>query len=87
MYTKHPSIDNGTQCEIIKYLATPPPDIATSVFSLTFVVESVDLRYLARFVVSPNKGHAFRITNFESEQEKECLNAIKPSIHEVTCCG
>jgi len=47
MYAKHTAIHDCTQSEIVKYLAAPPPDVATSVLALTFIIKSVHLRDLA----------------------------------------
>jgi hypothetical protein len=67
MNAKHPSVHDSTEGEVVKDLTTPPPHIAAAVLPLAFIVETVDLCYLTRFVVSTDKGNAFRVADFESQ--------------------
>ena len=85
MHTKYSSIHNGPQSKIIEYFAAPSPYIATSVFSLTFVVKPIYLRYLSRFMISSDESHSLRVSDFESEKEEECFDTIESSIDKVTC--
>lgn len=70
MHAKHATIDDRAKRQIIENLAAPPPDVAIPVFPLALVVKSINLRYLPGFVVPPNEGDTFRITDFEGEEEK-----------------
>lgn len=67
MDTKHTTIHNSTQRQIIKHFTTPSPYITTSIFTLTFIVKAINLSNLAGLVVSSNKRDAVGIADFESE--------------------
>ena len=84
MNTKDSSIHNSRKSEIIKDFTTPPPNMTTSILPLTLVVESIDLRYLSRFVVTTYEGDTIRISNFESEEEQKCFDRVKAAIDKVT---
>ena len=83
MYAEHPSIDDRSERKIVKHLTAPPPHVATPVLALAFIVEAIDLRNLAGFVVSADKGHTFRIAYFQGEQEEKRLDAVEPPVNEV----
>jgi hypothetical protein len=65
MNAEHPSIDHSSQAEIIEYVAAISPDVDATIFSLTFIIESVNLSNLARLVVSPDKCNPVGIPNLE----------------------
>jgi hypothetical protein len=54
------AVDNGSQCEEIEYLTTGFPHRCIAVLGLTFLVETVHLGDLPRFVVSTDKGNSVR---------------------------
>jgi hypothetical protein len=70
---KYASVHDRTQGQIIKDLATPPPNVRTRILSLTFVVKAIDLGDLTGLVVSTDERDAFGVTDFQSEKEKEGL--------------
>lgn len=57
------AINDCTEDQEIKDLATCFPNRSVTIFLLAFFVESVHLCNLARFVVAPNQGHAIRISS------------------------
>lgn len=63
--TEHPSIDYRRQRQVVEHFATVPPHIRTAVLPLTFVVETVDLGNLSRFVVTADKSDAVWVSDFE----------------------
>jgi len=65
MNTEYSSIHYRSQRKIVKHFTTISPYIRAPIFSLTFVVKSVDLRDLTRFVVPSYKRNTIRIANFE----------------------
>ena len=85
MHTEDASVDDGAEGEVVEDLATPSPDVTAAVLTLTFVVEAVDLCDLSRLVVSADKGHAFRVSYFESEKEEECFDAVEAAVDEIAC--
>lgn len=69
VYAEHSSIYDCSKGQIVKYLATPSPDVTAPIFSLTFVVEAIYLGDLSGFVVATDEGHAIWIAYFEGKQE------------------
>ena len=65
MNAEYPSVDYSSQAQIIEDVAAISPDVDTAIFSLTFIIESVDLGDLTRLVVSPDECDPVRIPNFE----------------------
>jgi hypothetical protein len=89
MDTKDAAINDSAECEIIKHLATPAPYIAAAVFTLTFVVKSIDLGNLAGLVVAANERYSVGIADLEGEQQEECFDRVKAPINKVAWkrCG
>jgi hypothetical protein len=56
------AVDDGSQGEKVEYLAARLPDRGVAIFQLTFLVEAVDLGYLAGFVVASDEGYAVRVS-------------------------
>lgn len=57
MDTEDFSVNDGSESEEVKDLATSFPDGGVSVFRLTFFVKTVDLGDLARLVVAADEGY------------------------------
>lgn len=85
MNTKHASVHDRRQSEVVEHLAAIPPDVRGAVLSLALVVESVHLRDLPRLVVPANEGDAVWISNFVGEKEKECFDGVVTAVDEVAC--
>lgn len=85
VHAESAAIDDGTGGEVIKDVTAPAPDVASPVLSLTFVIEAVDLCYLARLMVAADEGHSFRVADLEDEQEKECFDAVETTVDKVAC--
>lgn len=83
MHTKYPSIHDRPQSEVVKHLAAPPPHVTTAVLPLTFVVESIHLRNLPRFMVSSDECYAVWVSDFEGEEKQKSLHAVETSINEI----
>ena len=77
-------INNGSKCQIVKNLSAVPPDIDRTVFTKTFIVKTVDLGDLSTLVISSNQSNSFRIPDFQSQQQQECLDRVVPPIYEVS---
>lgn len=85
MHTKHSSINHCSQTQIIKNITTIPPNINAPVFSLTFIVESIYLGDLARFVITADESDSIWITDFEEKKKEERLNGVETAVDEVAC--
>ena len=63
MDAEHFAVNNCTENQEIKDLATCFPDRRVAVLLLALFVEPVDLCNLARFVIAPDEGHAIGISS------------------------
>lgn len=85
MHAEHPAVHYRAQSEVIEHFTAPPPHIRAPILPLAFIVESIYLCDLTRFVISTNESDAFRISDLESEKEQKGFYAVEPSVHEITC--
>ena len=67
MKAKNLSIHKCSQWQVIKQISKIFPDIGISIFAETFVIKSVNLCNLTRFVVSTEYSDPFSITNLEKK--------------------
>lgn len=70
--------------EIVEQVGEVLPNVRISVFTKAFVVKSVDLCDLSRFVVSTKDCDALRVTNFQSNKECDGLNRVVSTVNIVT---
>jgi hypothetical protein len=84
MHTEHSSIDDSGQRKVIKHFTAVSPNIRAAVFPLTLVVETINLRDLARLVVATNKGYAVWVPDLETEQKEKGFDTIEATVHKVT---
>ena len=62
-------VDNGSEGKVIEDLCAVAPDIDTSILSEAFIVETINLRDLTRFMVSTDQSDALWISDLKGEQE------------------
>jgi len=77
-------IDEGGERKVIEEIGEVFPNIRVAILPKTFIVESIDLCNLTRFVVATEDGNALGVSDFESNQESDCLYGIITSINIVT---
>jgi len=82
--TKDQVVDERRQRQIIEKIHKQLPYFHVSVLGETFVVESVHLRDLARFVISSEDGDALGITDFERDEQTHAFHRVQTPIHVVT---
>ena len=63
---EHFPVNDSTEHQEIKDLATGFPDRGITIFLLAFFVKPVDLCDLARFMIASDEGHAIRPPNWVS---------------------
>ena len=83
MHCEDGAVDDGGEREVVEYLTAVSLDCRAPVFAHAFVVESVHLGYLPRFVISANVRNSVVVSDFESEKEEEGLDGIEASVDEV----
>lgn len=77
-------IDNSCKWEEVKYFSTILPHIEAAVLTETFIVESVNLCYLAGLMISTQKCDSSLIADFQSEKENEGLHRVESTIYVVS---
>lgn len=92
MNAQNLAIDDGSDVEAVEHFGAVFPGIGASVFALALVIETINLRDLARFVIAAEQSDFVRISCFEEQKDREGLDAVVPAIHkitheDVTCCG
>lgn len=85
VHAEYPPVHDSTEREVVEDLATPSPHVAAPVFSLALIIEAIHLRDLSGLMVTADKGHAFRIADFEGKEKQERFNAVEPAIDKVAC--
>ena len=60
-----------------------PPNVNASVFPHTLIVESINLRDLARFMIAPDQRDSIGVADFIGQQQQERLHGIIAPIHEI----
>ena len=78
-------VNKGSQGEVVEKVCEIFPYIGIAILSETLVVEAIDLGDLARFVVTAKDCDALGVSNFESNEECDCLNGVITSINVVAC--
>lgn len=69
MNTKDSAINDCAKSEIVKNFTTPAPNVTAAVFTLTFIVKTIDLGNLTGLVVASDKSDTVWIADLECEEE------------------
>jgi hypothetical protein len=85
MNAEYPPIYDCAETQIVKHIAAISPDVPRPIFPLAFVVKSVHLGDLARFMIAANESDSVWITDLEEKQKEEGLDRVEATIHKVTC--
>jgi hypothetical protein len=83
--TENTAVHDSAKRQVVKNFAAPSPHVTTAIFSLAFVIKSVNLRYLPRLMVATNERDSFRVSDFEREQQKKRFDAVEASVDKVPC--
>lgn len=83
MHAKHTAVHNRTERHVVKHVAAVAPDVRTAILSCALVVEAVHLGNLPRLVVAPDERHPVRVSDFERQQQQECLDRVQAAVHKV----
>lgn len=76
MKTEETIFDYSGQRQVIKKLSQGFPDVAVTVFSAAFIIESVDLGNLSRLVVSSQDDDSVFVSDFEGNQQSDSFNTV-----------
>ena len=78
-------VDQRGEGEVVEEVGEVFPHVGVAVLAQALVVEAVDLRDLAGLVVATEDGDALRVSDFESDEERDRLDRVVASINVVTC--
>ncbi len=67
-------VDEGCEGKVVKEIGEVFPHVCITIFAQTFVIETVDLRDLAGFVVSTEDRDALWIAYLEGDKESYGLD-------------
>lgn len=70
--------------EVVEEVSEIFPNVGVAVFAQAFVVESIHLCDLARFMVSSENGDTLGITDLKTNKEGDRLNRVVTTVHVVT---
>lgn len=83
MESENRVFDECCEGDVVEEVGEVLPNISVAILPQTFIVESVDLCDLSRFVVASEKCDAITEANFERDKESEAFNGEVPTIHVV----
>ena len=78
-------VDEGGKRKVVEEIGEVFPYVGVAVLPETLVVEAVDLCDLTRLVVATENCDALRISDFESNKERDRFDRVITSINIVTC--
>ena len=84
MDTENLTIYRGRQRQVVKQVRELLPDGKTSILALALDLEAVDLRNLARFMITSQKKKPAWKPQFEQYQVRNGFNGSGPSVHIVS---
>ena len=76
--------DESGEGEVVEEVGEVSPYVCVAVLAEAFVVETIHLRDLPRFVVSAENCHSVAISEFESNKESDGLDRVVPSVDVIT---
>jgi len=77
-------LDESCEGEIIEEIGEVPPYVGVSVLPQAFVVETVDLGDLARFVVASKDGDAIAVPQLHRDEKSDGLDGVVSSVYVIT---
>jgi hypothetical protein len=77
-------VDQGGKGEEIEEVGEVFPNVRIAIFPKALIVKAIDLCNLTRFVVATEDCNALGVSDFESNEESNCLYGIITSINVIT---
>ena len=77
-------VDEGGEGEVVKEVGEEFPNVGVAVLAQTFVVETVDLGDLTRFVISTEDRHAVAVADLHRDEEGDGLDGVVAPIDVVS---
>ena len=76
--------DEGGEGEVVEEVGEVSPYVRVAVLAQTFIVETVHLRDLSRFVVASQDGHSVAVAELECDKQRDGLYGVVASVDVVT---
>ena len=83
--TENLIVDESCEREVVEEIGEVLPYVGIAILSETFIVEAVHLSNLTRLVVTTEDGDALRISDLESNEQRDCFDGVIASIDVVSC--
>lgn len=77
-------LDKCGEGEVVEKVGEVFPHVSVAVLAQALIVEAVDLRDLARLVVSSQDGDTLGVTDFEADKERDGLYRVVTTVDVVT---
>jgi len=77
-------LDESSEGEIVEQIGEVSPYVGVSVLPQAFIVETVDLSDLSRFVVASEDGDTVAVPQLHRDEEGDGLDGIVPSVYVIT---
>ena len=72
--------DEGGEGEVVEEVGEVSPYVCVAVLAEAFVVETIHLRDLPRFVVSAEDGYSIAVSELECDEEGYGLDRVVPPV-------
>ena len=69
---------------VVKQIGQHRPHFGRLILSQALLIKTVYLCRLSTLVVSTQKGDVIRVTKLQQNHQKDCLQAIVPTVHKVS---
>ena len=77
-------LDESGEGEVVEQIGEVSPYVGVSVLPQTFVVETVNLSDLTRFVVSSEDGDTVAVPQLHRDEESDGLDGIVSSVYVIS---
>ena len=77
-------LDESCEGKEIEQIGEVSPYVGVSVLPQAFVVETVHLGDLARFVVAPEDGNSIAVPQLHRDEESDGLDGVVSSVYVIT---
>ena len=83
--TENLVVDERSEGKVIEQIGKILPNVRVAVLPETFIVETINLRDLAGFMITTKDCDALRVSDFECNEEGDRLNRVIASVNIITC--
>lgn len=85
MQTEDLIVDQCGEWEVVKEICEIFPHVRVPVLSQAFVIEAIHLGNLSRLMIAAQDCDALRVSDFEGNEEGDCLDGEVAAVNIVTC--